>query len=294
MSPEGAKKVLRPLLMSEGVYRRRVHSKRAVRRAGGQASKCPMGLHAKKALRPPLSEQAGGADMLAWRVLMSSPVHLGRITHQESTTMSSDVIKLRLVNQSADDNNSRVLIFQKNVVANFDELAVAWKVIENLGHGWTHSFDFPLALQVSAEDSYGNSMPLMDTADGQQWTVIRDDSGDQLKQSGQATSPTEVQIVNGLTQGAISANIYRDGKLLATKTGVAPQQQAVFQFKPSIYIGVMSQVQEGEVLDSAIMSTVNQQLNLYGISSADIVMTGGGPGRSATPFTFSLQNIKYL
>jgi hypothetical protein len=208
--------------------------------------------------------------------------------------MSSDVIKLRLVNQSDDHNNSKIVIFQKNVVANFDELAVAWKVIENLGHGWTHSFDFPLDLQVSAEDSYGNSTPLMDTADGQQWTVIRDESGNQLKQSGQATNPTVVQIVNGLAQGTISANIYRDGKLLATKTGLAPQQQAVFQFKPSIFIGVMSQVQEGEVLNSAIMSTVNQQLELYGISSADIVMTGGGPGRGTTPFTFTLQNIKYM
>jgi hypothetical protein len=208
--------------------------------------------------------------------------------------MPSDVIKLRLVNQSADCNNSQVVIFQKNVVANFDELAVAWKVIENLGHGWTHPFDFPLGLEVGASDSYGNSVPPVDTADGQQWTVIRDCSGDQMKQSGQATSPTEVQVVNGLTQGAISANIYRNGSLLATKTGVAPQQQAVFQFKPSIFIGVVSQVEEGELLNSAIMTTVNQQLNLYGISSADIVMTGGGPGRSATPFTFSLQNVKYM
>jgi hypothetical protein len=68
--------------------------------------------------------------------------------------MSTDVIKLRLVNQSADFNNSQIVIFQKNAVANFDELAVAWKVIENLGHGRTHAFDFPLGLQVGATSAW--------------------------------------------------------------------------------------------------------------------------------------------
>lgn len=34
------------------------------------------------------------------------------------------------------------------------------------------------------------------------------------------------------------------------------------------------------------------QLSLDGISSADIIMTGGGTGPQATPFTFSLENVK--
>jgi hypothetical protein len=34
------------------------------------------------------------------------------------------------------------------------------------------------------------------------------------------------------------------------------------------------------------------ELSLYGISSADIVMTGGGPGPNSTPFQFTLQNVK--
>ena len=103
----------------------------------------------------------------------------------------------------------------------------------------THTRKAP-QLEVGAEDSYGNSVPPMATANGRQWTVIRDCSGEQLKQTGQATSSTEVQVVNGLTQGAIRADIYRGGKLLATKTGVAPQQQAVFEFKPVIWLGVVS------------------------------------------------------
>jgi hypothetical protein len=40
------------------------------------------------------------------------------------------------------------------------------------------------------------------------------------------------------------------------------------------------------------MSQINTEISLLGISSADIVMTGGGPGSSSTPFTFSLQNVQ--
>jgi hypothetical protein len=53
-------------------------------------------------------------------------------------------------------------------------------------------------------------------------------------------------------------------------------------------------VEEGETINSAILSSLNQQLNLYGIASADIVMSGGGPGRGSAPFTFSLRNVTYM
>ncbi|HEX4418778.1 MAG TPA: hypothetical protein VH165_12795 [Kofleriaceae bacterium] len=208
--------------------------------------------------------------------------------------MSTDSIALRLINQSADCNNSSILVFQKNVATNFDEIAVAWQVIDNLGSGWIHPFTYDLDLQVSVADSWGNHMPPQDTADGQLWKVVRDCSGDQLKAGGPGTSASEVQVLNSLDRGAVSACIYRSGKLLATKTGVAPGQKAVFLFKPSIWIGIASQIQQGDVLDSAIMSNSNTQLNLTNIASADIVLSGGGPGRNSRPFTFALENVRYM
>jgi hypothetical protein len=45
------------------------------------------------------------------------------------------------------------------------------------------------------------------------------------------------------------------------------------------------------VMNSAIMSCVNTELSLLGIASADIVLTGGGPGRDSSPFQFSLENV---
>lgn len=205
--------------------------------------------------------------------------------------MTTDSIALRLINKSADANNSSIVIFQKNVTTNFEEIAVAWRVIENLGAGWNHPFRYDLEMQVSAADSWGNFVPQQDSADGQLWTVSKDGSGDQLKPTGPASNPTEVQVLNGLAQGAIDACIYRSDKLLSKKTGVAPGQKAVFLFKPTIWIGVVSQVEEGDVLDAAIISNINTQLTLTGIASADIVMTGGGPGKSSQPFSFALENV---
>lgn len=207
--------------------------------------------------------------------------------------MSSGSISLTLVNQSSDANNSTVLIFQKNVVASLGERAVAWQVIQNLGRGWSHKFEYDFDLQVGAQDSYGNTSPLLVAQPGELFSVYTAPSGDQIKATGtEANGSTEIWAQNDLGTGAMNACIYRSGKLLAAKTGVAPGQVAAFQFNPSIYIGVISQwdVKPGQIMNSAIMSATNQQISLAGLTgSATIVMTGGGPGRASTPFIFTLQ-----
>ncbi len=68
-----------------------------------------------------------------------------------------------------------------------------------------------------------------------------------------STSPNEVEVRNNLTEDAVDACIYRDGRLLATKTNMAPGQKAVFQFHPRIFIGVVSQIVESQIMNSAII-----------------------------------------
>lgn len=200
-------------------------------------------------------------------------------------------IALNFINNSNDTNNSQVVIFQKNVATNFDDLPVAWKVISYTGRGDKHPFAFPMAMQVGASDSYGNYTPQLDAQHGQMFQMTLTSSGDHLVPAGSGTSAREVQVLNSLAKGAIDASIYKGGRLLATKNSIAPQQKAVFQFKPTIWIGVASQVVQGQILDSAILSDINTELSLLGIASADIVMTGGGPGAQSTPFAFNLENI---
>ncbi len=200
-------------------------------------------------------------------------------------------IQLNFINNSNDVNNTEIVIFQKNVATDFDELAVAWKMIRYCGQGDNHPFTFPMSMTVGASDSWGNYTPQLAARNGDLFSMAQTTSGDRLVYSGPATSSKEVQVRNELPKGAINASIYKNGQLLAIKTSIAPQQKAVFEFKPTIWIGVASQIVQGQVMNSAIISNINTELSLLGIASADIVMTGGGPGPSATPFAFNLENI---
>jgi hypothetical protein len=202
-------------------------------------------------------------------------------------------IKLNFINNSNDKNNSQIVIFQKNVDTSYDELAVAWLVISNCGQGWNHPFTYPMAMQVSATDSWGNFSQQKIAYNGNKFAVIQDKSGDVLQPAGEASSPNEVDVLNGLGMGSVNANIYKDGKLLATKTNIPPGGKAVFQFLPVIWIGAVSQVEQGELINSAVIQDINTQLSLFGIKSADVVMTGGGAGPKSTAFQFNLENIVY-
>jgi hypothetical protein len=44
-------------------------------------------------------------------------------------------------------------------------------------------------------------------------------------------------------------------------------------------------------MDSAIISNIDTEISLLGLASADIIMTGGGPGQNSTPFEFQLANV---
>ena len=94
-----------------------------------------------------------------------------------------------------------------------------------------------------------------------------------------------------MQQGALSVGLYKSGKRLLQKTSVAPGRKAVFALHPTLFIGVVSQVEEGDAMDSAILSDINTELSLLGIASADIIMTGGGPSANSAPFRFSLENV---
>jgi hypothetical protein len=216
--------------------------------------------------------------------------YFGSTLKPKTKTMAS--IQLNFINQSQDTGNSTVVIFQKNEAA--PDTAVAWRVIERCSPGKSYPFTFSADLAIAASDSYGNYTPQLPATTGQQYTVQQSAGGDRLVATGAASAAENIELLNGLTLGAINASIYRDGKLLATFTGIPPGQKAQFLFGSDIWIGVVpSQVQEGQVLDAAILQTVNTHLSLLGIQKANIIMSGDGAGTQATPFVFTLENVEY-
>lgn len=198
-------------------------------------------------------------------------------------------IKLTYRNNSNDVANSSVVVFQKMVNADYDELSVAWTVIKNCGSGEYHPFIYPMEMFVACSDNDGNYTPTLPATNGNLFSLARSDSGNKLSlPAGSTCNSREVQVSNDLDYGAIKAGIYKDGRLLALKTSVSPGEKAVFQFLPSIWVGIVSDVEEGDVMDSAVISNINTELSLLGIASADVVLTGGGNQRLG----FSLENVK--
>lgn len=197
-------------------------------------------------------------------------------------------IKLNLINKSNEANNQKIVIFQKNTALKPNE-AIAWKVINAGGKDTRHSFDFPLGVTISTSDNRGHNTPQRRAEIGQEYVVTQGGTGDELKHVGPAPSTQIVQIRNKRQQGLISANVLRDGSLVARGKSLAPEQIAVFAFVPTIWIGAVANAVEGEELDSAVIAEINTELSLFGISSADIVMTGGGD--SGAPLNFELDNI---
>ena len=92
----------------------------------------------------------------------------------------------------------------------------------------------------------------------------------------------------GLGEATLDANVYQNGKVLSVASGVQPGNTAVFRYATSIWVGSMSQVVQGEVMQSEPSDATELVVN--GVASADLVITGGG----GQPYAFTLTNVQYF
>ena len=198
------------------------------------------------------------------------------------------IIKLNFINESADTNNTPIVLFYKSNNANAD--LIAWKVIENCGNGDNHPFAYDLQNKIVAGDSWGNFSPKLDASVGQAFIMKNETSGNVMKNDGATGNPYQIALKNDLELGAISANIFNNESLLFRMKGIVPQQKAVFEFKPTLFIAAIPYAVEGEVINTDFLPNAKAQINLQGMESADIVMSGGGSGAKATAFTFAIKN----
>jgi len=138
--------------------------------------------------------------------------------------MSNTVITLNLINNSNDQNNTRYVIFQKNVATSYQETTtMAWRVIKNLGMGDNHPFTFYSRIQrpsssaeVEADLEHEGIFPQPDEEEGVAVTPVVL-TEDQIRQAlahldltglasadvlikveveGNEARPTEVTLVN--------------------------------------------------------------------------------------------------
>jgi len=208
--------------------------------------------------------------------------------------MSTTPIQLNFINRTNDQTNHDVVIFQKNTVTSISEAPIAWTVIENGPQDCQYSFTYTQQLTVAVIDADRKTIARTVAEEGQRFDVTNSIAGEVMATSPQgAVSKANIAIKNMMEKGAISAEIFRDGKLLARQSHIFPGQHAVFSFNSRIHIGIVPQVVEGKMLDPASIANIDGEIDLSNITSADIVMTGGGSGADATPFQFMLENANY-
>ncbi|HLO94472.1 MAG TPA: hypothetical protein VK195_09150 [Burkholderiaceae bacterium] len=204
-------------------------------------------------------------------------------------------IKLNFVNRSEAGNTSEVVVFQKNQAMDMDALAVAWKIIRRCGRDCYHPLRYPQHYELAVRDSWGNFTPRLQAWPGQTFELSKGPAGGRqlrlVKRQDPSGGSGEIQVLNELRQGAVDICLYKAGFLLGRKTSVVPGQKALFRYRPTLWIGLASDLVQGSAFDSAVLPYEAQELSLLGLASADIVMSGGGAGPGASPYEFRLENV---
>jgi hypothetical protein len=192
--------------------------------------------------------------------------------------MATD-IKITYTNKSMNKDLPTVFVFTKNETPTFDVLkeGVAWRTIPNIGRGSSSSFVFPIITEVGATWQDGmNKTQILPSDIGKRYTVSQNDTGIVLAANGNASDTKSIDVNNEVNiQDGMSASLYKDGKLMLTKRIVAYGQKATFVLKPKLYWGIASEIQESELINSAVLNTDHFfEQDLEGVTEVSISLNG--------------------
>ena len=197
------------------------------------------------------------------------------------------------INGSYDVNRSDIIIFQTNEAARDAEGPVAWKVITRCPIDWSHPFTVSSEIHVGLGDREGNHSPSVAVTPGTLARVSSRPRGGVELAAGRGDDPTSIHVENHVQAAGSALEIYRDGRLLSRHCGVAPRARARFRFNHRIWLFAGSGIDEGDLLRrSELRWRVLTELDLLGVTRADIVMTGGGYGPHARPLRFHLHRAE--
>ena len=199
--------------------------------------------------------------------------------------------QITYINKSINRDVPKIFIFASNAIPSFDTLkeGVAWRVIPDIGRASSSSFVFPIETSVSAtwQDGQNKTKELSSTI-GKRYTVAKNDTGIVLETNGNASDTNSVEVTNDINvPNGVSAQLYKEGKLMMEKKIVGFGQKTTFVLKPTLYWGVASEVQEGQPLNSAVL-TSDQFFpqNLEGVSKATVSLNGN----AEEGYSFKIEN----
>lgn len=192
--------------------------------------------------------------------------------------MSTNV-HITYVNRSMNTDLPKIFVFTKNEVPTFDALkdGVAWKVIEKIGRESSCDFRFPIETQVRASWNEGTcKTKALPTDIGSHYVVSQKDTGVIIERDGDAGNVRSLDVSNDIhVKNGINVELYKDGRLMMCKSIVGYNQKASFVIHPKLYWGVASEIQEGELLNSAVLHSDHFfEQNLEGVSNVVIGLYG--------------------
>lgn len=191
----------------------------------------------------------------------------------------SNSVKITYVNESANKDLPKIFLFLKNQVPTFDALkhGVAWRVIRDVGRGSSCTFNYPIETSVCASWN-GNTCrtAVLESSIGGRYSVTEDETGIVIMEDGDAGDTRSIDVVNNIhVDDGISADLYKDGKLMMRKDIVAYGQKATFVLHPKLYVGLASEIQEGKLISSAVLNSDHfHELDLEGLTELKFALTG--------------------
>lgn len=197
----------------------------------------------------------------------------------------STEINIKFINKSNDPDSPTIVVFHKDPVSS--EQAVAWRIMPKVKTP-AESFVYPINFEVQATWGEGDKTRLADAQTGRQYSVVKDETGIVLRESGEASQPTAIDVSSQVyVEGGVSVQLLMDETLLVSKAIVAFAQKAVFVVHPKLFWAVVEKVKEGQPVKMAELrpNSLFEQ-NLEGVIDAEVTLTGN----QRDGYLFSVKN----
>lgn len=187
-------------------------------------------------------------------------------------------ILLTFINQSEARIGSRIVLFQKNRPAGgiTSGTPVAWRVLQIVEPDVRQRIHVSTLLSVAAKNAAGIVCEQHLSDYHQRWDVISTKTRDWMVPSGKASAANRIEVRNSLGREAVTAQLYKDGRLLAEQSGVEPKETVAFHFDRTLWMGIAGDdIREGDAIHSDSLKFVTE-LPLEGFTKADLILTNTG------------------
>lgn len=188
-------------------------------------------------------------------------------------------VQITYINKSMNKDLPKIFVFTKNETPTFDALkdGIAWKVIEDVGRESSCNFTFPINTEVAAAWDNGTCLTKQMISNiGSAYVVKKDDTGIVMTNNGVAGDTKSIDVMNEVhVDNGVSVQFFKDNRIMMTKQIVGYGQKATFVLHPKLYWGVASEIQEGELISSAVLNSDHfQEVNLENLSKLTISLNG--------------------